>query len=220
MSCFSCFGCCVETSEEENEPLSKGLRIPRQVTVLEKGDKLVVRKVNVAPYDEKFSEIAELYNKQMEYHVTMKKSLSQLYNGNTSNLAGCIETLKAKHSNSDIQIQIEGYNFSLVVKEAENIPGDLKEAQEAMAKLSRATKLLIGIQTKLSGMVFSVAQEKTEMANKIQETNTGYLDRIRLADNLDENLKNIDRAKQLSKEYEQEANNVLMEIAAIAGATI
>ncbi|XP_063817215.1 uncharacterized protein LOC135056233 [Pseudophryne corroboree] len=221
MSCFLCCGCCVEASKEEQEPLSSGSRIQKQVIVLEKGNKLVVKKVNVAIHDEKFSEIAELYNKQVDYYVTMKDCLSQLKNGNTSaGLASCIETLKTKHNNYDIQIQMEGYNFSLEIKAAKDIPDDLKNAQEVMTRLSQATKLLLGTQTRLGGMIFSLSQEKNKMANDIQEVNTGYLDQIRLVGNLEENIQNIDKAKQLSKEYEEEANKVFMEIAEIAGVTI
>ncbi|XP_072259558.1 uncharacterized protein [Pyxicephalus adspersus] len=202
-------------------PLSVQIQHPKKVRVLQKGDKLLLKKVDVGEYDEKFSEIADLYNRQVDNHDIMTRSVSELIHiSNSKNLSSCIETLKTQYSSYDPQIRMEGYNFSLTTQETENLPEALQESQELVKQLSRAIKLLISTQTKLGGMVFSVPQDKSEMENKIKEANTGYLDQIRLVDNLQENIQNIDKAKQLSKEYEEEATNVLKEIANIAGVSI
>ncbi|XP_075701298.1 uncharacterized protein LOC142665479 [Rhinoderma darwinii] len=214
--------CCLPASDDdETVPFSKSAQVPKQVKVLEKGKTLVVKNINVKEYDVKFVEIAELYNNQVENYMTMKKSLFEFNEVNDSaNLTSCMEKMKEKYSSYDIQIQMKGYNFSLLVKTTEEVPKNLQESQDLMKELSRATKILIGSQTKLGGMVFSVSQMQEEMRKKIKEVNTGYLDQIRLVENLEENIKNIDNAKLLSKEYEEEASEVLREIAHIAGVTI
>ncbi|XP_040293708.1 uncharacterized protein LOC121005189 [Bufo bufo] len=219
------WGCCLQGENEEKEdetvPFSKTAQVPKQVKVLKKGEKIVLKYVNVKEYDERFDEIAELYNNQMENYMTMKKSLFELNEvNNSSNLTDCMEKIKKKYNNYDIQIQMKGYNFTLLVKPTEDIPDNLQESQELMKELSRATKVLISSQTKLGGMVFSMDQIQEEIDKKIKEVNTGYLDQKRLVENLKENMKNIDIVKQWSMEYEEEASEVLKEIAHIAGVTI
>ncbi|XP_073538636.1 uncharacterized protein [Phyllobates terribilis] len=220
---MSIFCCCVQASDNEDEtvPFSKSSQVPKQVKVLEKGKKLAVKIVNVKEYDDKFVEIAELYNNQVENYTTMKKSLCQLNEVNHSaDLTSSIEKIKEKYSNYNIQIQMKGYNFNLLVEPTEDIPENLQESQKLMQELSRATKVLIGSQTKLGGMVFSMGQKQEEMAKKIKEVNPGYLDQIRLVENLEENMKNIEKAKLLSTEYEEEASEVLKNIAHISGVAI
>ncbi|KAM3922499.1 uncharacterized protein RB166_011667 [Leptodactylus fuscus] len=217
--------CCLQASDEDEEeetlPFSKSAQTPKQVMVLEKGKKLIVKKVNVTEYDDKFTEIAELYNHQVENYVAMKTSLSQLNEvNNSADLTGCMEVIKEKYSHHDIQIQMKGYNFSLLVKATENIPENLQESQELMKELNRATKVLLGSQMKLGGIMFSGSQIQEEMANQIKEVNPGYLDQVRLVENLKENMKNTDQAKLWSAEYEEEAGQVLREVAHIAGVTI
>ncbi|XP_040186955.1 uncharacterized protein LOC120919056 [Rana temporaria] len=217
---FCCSSCCAQGSAEETAPLSTEVRHPRQVKVLEKGEKLLVKLVGVPEYDEKFSEIAELYNQQVEQHNTMNRCLAQLNVGGSRNLGSCIETLKTQYSSYDPKIKMEGYNFSLTTQTTDNLPGALQESQEVVTQLSRAVKLLMSTQTKLGGMVFSVPQDKSEMESRIKEVNTGYLDQIRLVENLQENTRNMDKAKKLSKEYEEEARSLLTEIANISGISL
>ncbi|XP_071968664.1 uncharacterized protein [Engystomops pustulosus] len=202
-------------------PFAKSGRFPKQEKVLEKGKKLVIRNVNVNEYDDKFAEIAEVYNHQVENYMAMKKCLYRLNEvHHCASLTSCMERIQDKYSNYDIQVQMKGYNFTLLVKSTEDIPDDLQESQELMTEMNRATKVLLGSQTKLGGMVFSAGQMEGEMRRKVKEVNPAYLDQIRLVENLEENMKNIDKAKLLSTEYEEEASEVLREIAQIAGVTI
>ncbi|KAM9296247.1 uncharacterized protein PAF06_017149 [Gastrophryne carolinensis] len=218
---FCCGACCAQASEEETAPLSVDIRTPKQVKVLEKGERLLLKKVNLLEYDEKFSEMCELYNRQVELRSDMLRCLSGLERVSGSpNLAGCVASLKKRYGRYDPELRMEGYNFSLVVHSAEDIPEGLQEAQNLTKQLSRATKLLLSNQSKLDGMVFSLAQTKSEMESKIKEANTAYLDQIRLVENLEENLKNLQKAKLLSADYREEANGVLREIAAILDLTI
>ncbi|KAM8946441.1 uncharacterized protein RCH25_049733 [Pelodytes ibericus] len=220
MSSFSLWQCCCcsNPSKEERKPFARSLNNPKQVKVLKKGDKLVVKHVNVPNFDNKFSLVTDLYNDQVENYEIMTHCASKLIGTNaSSSLTGFIQALKEINSNCDISVKMEGYNFSLILNEKEDLPESLKEAQELIRRLSRATKLVIGNQTKFSEMAFSILQIKTQMAEEIKQTNLSYLDQVRLEDNFEENIQNIDTAKQLSMEYAEEANNVLREIACIAG---
>ncbi|XP_053309446.1 uncharacterized protein LOC128471516 [Spea bombifrons] len=214
---FQC--CCAEPpEEEESKPFAHTARNPKQVKVLKKGDKLVLKHVNVPDFDERFSEIADLYNEQMENNEIMSDCALRLKEkGASTSLAGCVQNLREKNSNCDIGVQMEGYNFSLVATSEEELPETLKEAQELMKKLSRSTKFVIGNQTKLGELVFSLLQRKTQISDEIRQANSAYLDQVRLEDNLKENVHNIEQAKLLSNQYAEDANVILREIAAIAG---
>ncbi|KAM4692257.1 uncharacterized protein WCC33_017055 [Rhinophrynus dorsalis] len=224
MSFFQCFGCCVATSEEESKPFAREVKDTKIFKPLNRDDRLVVKHVGVPGIDKNFTDIANFYNEQVEHHETMTQCMSALAEASHSspNLTSCIQRLKEEYNDYNIRVQMEGYNFSLLMKTEEDLPEKLEQAQEYMKKLSRATKLLIGNQTRLGEMVFTVlqTQNKNEMIDKIKEFNTGYLDQVRLTENLEENLRKIDQARQLSKEYEEEANNILKEVAEIAGATL
>ncbi|KAG8446457.1 hypothetical protein GDO86_014061 [Hymenochirus boettgeri] len=117
---------------------------------------------------------------------------------------------------------MNGFNFSLLAQTDTELPDILKQSQEIIKKLSQATKLLISNQTRLGEIVFTVlhSQSKSEMITVIKGANTTHLDQVRLEGNLEENLKTIDKVRQLSKEYEEDAYKILKEVAETAGADI
>ncbi|XP_041434619.1 uncharacterized protein XB5729910.S isoform X2 [Xenopus laevis] len=181
-----------------------------------------MKHVNVPSIDNQFAEIGNLYNDQVEHHETMTHCISDLANisHSSTDLVTCIQRLQEKYYDYDLKVLMEGYNFSLLVKTENEVPEDLNQAQEIIKKLSRASKLLISNQTRLGQMMFTVLQlqNKVDMKSSITEANTVYLDQVRLNENLEENLQKTDKARQLSKEYEEEANKVIRELAKISGA--
>ncbi|OCT58227.1 uncharacterized protein LOC108704332 isoform X3 [Xenopus laevis] len=181
-----------------------------------------MKHVNVPSIDNQFAEIGNLYNDQVEHHETMTQCIIRLANISASSpdLTTCIQRLKENYRDYDVKVLMEGYNFSLLVKTEKEFPEDLKQAQEIMKNLSRASKLLISNQTRLGEMMFTVLQlqNKVDMKISITEANTVYLDQVRLKENLEENLQKTDKARQLSKEYEEDANKVIRELAKISGA--
>ncbi|XP_018096317.1 uncharacterized protein LOC108704332 isoform X2 [Xenopus laevis] len=206
----------------ESTPFARERRSQKAVKTLNKGEKLVMKHVNVPSIDNQFAEIGNLYNDQVEHHETMTQCIIRLANISASSpdLTTCIQRLKENYRDYDVKVLMEGYNFSLLVKTEKEFPEDLKQAQEIMKNLSRASKLLISNQTRLGEMMFTVLQlqNKVDMKISITEANTVYLDQVRLKENLEENLQKTDKARQLSKEYEEDANKVIRELAKISGA--
>ncbi|KAE8576074.1 hypothetical protein XENTR_v10004048 [Xenopus tropicalis] len=216
--------CCASGSEEESTPFAREGRSQKAIKTLNKGEKLVMKHVNVPSIDNQFAEIGNLYNDQVEHHETMTQCISSLahISHSSPDLTACIQRLKDNYYDYDIKVLMEGYNFSLLVKTEKEPPENLKQAQEIVKKLSRASKLLISNQTRLGEMMFTVlqSQNKTDMESSIKEANTVYMDQLRLKKNLEDNLQKTDKARQLSKEYEEDANKILIELSKISGAAL
>ncbi|XP_053563128.1 uncharacterized protein LOC128653703 [Bombina bombina] len=218
MSVFSCWGCCVEASKEEREPIAQA-RPLKTSKELSKGETLLIRNVNVTDIDQTFTNVAVAYNEQVEHCRTINDCISGLADISCSepSLSSCLRRLQERHDDCDIKVHMEGFNFSLVVNPENHVKEDLQQAQELIQKLSRAAKLINRNKTMLEEMINSLMRNKTEMEDKIDTLNVGHLDHIRFRDNLVANFQNINKAKQLSKEYEEEANKVLKEIANLSG---
>ncbi|CAH2291393.1 Hypothetical predicted protein, partial [Pelobates cultripes] len=93
MSFWQC--CCPNPLEEERKPFARSQKNAKQVKVLTKGEKLVVKHVNVPELDRKFSVIAELYNDQVESQEILTYCASTLkVRGCASSLTECIQTLQ------------------------------------------------------------------------------------------------------------------------------
>ncbi|KAM4664450.1 uncharacterized protein O3C94_012546 [Discoglossus pictus] len=221
MSIFSCCCCREKSSEEERHSFAKPINTQKTVKELNIGEQLLVRNVNVPDIDQQFKDVAALYNEEVEHCGTIADCITRLADIShcEPSLTTCIRTLKEKHDECDIKVNIDGYNFSLIVN-AKDVPEDLQQAQELLQKLSHAAKAINKSQIRLGEMVNTVLQNKTQMADKVKELNPAHLDQIRLGDNLDANVRNVDKAKQLSREYEEEANRVFREIANIVEAQI
>nr|XP_033817540.1 uncharacterized protein LOC117368221 isoform X2 [Geotrypetes seraphini] len=191
-----------------------------------KDGEISMRMVNVASIDEQFSDITDIFNKQQEQHAAMKESIQDLKKSYdcTSNcsLAGCMEAVKREHGDQDVKVCMEGYNFSLRVKDEKEdvVPAKLEQAKVYVQKLSRAAKLIISTETKLQEMMYSMLQSKSQLSERVKQENPEYLDQVRLEGNLEENFQKIDQIKKLSKLYEEEAKHVLTEMAKLAGVSL
>ena len=115
-----------------------------------------------------------------------------------------------------MQVHVEGYSFSLVVKE-KKVPDKLKQVQQQVGELSRSTKRVLARKTILQEMICSVLQNQTQLEERIKTSNPEYLDQVRLEGNLRENIEKISLAKELSERYDEAARSVLREMAELAG---
>ena len=115
-----------------------------------------------------------------------------------------------------MQVHVEGYSFSLVVKE-KKVPDKLKQVQQQVGELSRSTKRVLARKTILQEMICSVLQNQTQLEERIKTSNPEYLDQVRLEGNLRENIEKISLAKELSERYDEAARSVLREMAQLAG---
>ncbi|XP_029455132.1 uncharacterized protein LOC115090335 isoform X2 [Rhinatrema bivittatum] len=193
---------------------------------VKKDGEISMRLVNVPTIDKQLSDIADAFNGQREHHLTMEESIRQLKAAygcaSTCSLVGCIEAIKEEHGDWDVKVCMEGYNFSLWIKEEkeDEVPDKLEQAREQVKKMSRATKLIIATETKLQEMMYSVLQNKSQMSERVKQANPEYLDQVRLEGNLEDNFQKLNQVKKLSRLYEEEAKCVLKEVAELAGVSL
>ncbi|XP_019349746.2 uncharacterized protein LOC109284794 [Alligator mississippiensis] len=221
---MSFFCCChrLPGTSGEREPLTaQYTRQPSQNTgVCSKEGTLAMKVVNVLEIDTLFSDIAETFNKQYGDHSAMEEAIRRLKEASgcapTSSLTDCIDNIKREHGACNLQVHMDGYSFSLIVKEKE-VPADLEQAQQQVWELNRATKHVIATETKLQEMICSVLQSQSQLAERMKAENPEYLDQVRLDANLRENIQTVSQAKELSKQYGKDASSVLKEMAHLAG---
>lgn len=115
-----------------------------------------------------------------------------------------------------MQVRVEGYSFSLIVKE-NKVPDKLKQVQQQVGELSRSTKRVLARKTRLQEMICSVLQSQTQLEERIKTANPVYLDQVRLEGNLRENIQKISLAKELLEQYDEAARRVLREMAQLDG---
>lgn len=118
-----------------------------------------------------------------------------------------------------MQVHVEGYSFSLIVKE-KKVPDKLKQVQQQVGELNCSTKRVLARKTRLQEMICSMLQSQTQLEERIKTANPEYLDQVRLEANLRENIQKISLAKKLSEQYDETARSVLREMAQQAGLTL
>lgn len=127
-----------------------------------------------------------------------------------------------------ISLKIKGYDFSLDVvpvgfgggSEEEPMPPHLRLAQDELKGTSESAKATISKGTTLQEMIGWLLRSKDPMAEQVKGAAATYQERGRLNENLEENMKEARRAKELSLGYRQQAGAVLTEAAEIAGASL
>ncbi|XP_060620206.2 uncharacterized protein [Anolis sagrei] len=222
------FPCCCcswfSVAGEEREPLNiqhpNKCRESNRTAGFSKDKPLTVKRVNMPEIDTLFDNIAETFNKQQGNCLALWEAiqgLKKVYNCSpASYLSVCMEKIQQEHSDYSVQVHMEGYRFGLNVGDKE-IPEQLKQAQEQVGELNRATIGIISSHTKLQEMIHSVLQSQDKLRERIKVTNSEHLDWIRLEGNLTENIEKIRLAEQFSKQYKEEANGVLREMSKSAG---
>lgn len=176
--------------------------------------------VNVCAIDTLFSDIANTFNKQHDDHSAMMKAAQKLKEVSgcapTASLTACVETVQQEHGAYKVQVHVEGYSFSLIVKE-KKVPDKLKQVQQQVGELSCSTKRVLARRTILQEMICSMLQSQTQLEERIKTANPEYLDQVRLEGNLRENIQKISLAKELLEQYDEAARSVLREMAQLAG---
>ncbi|XP_006129214.2 uncharacterized protein LOC102460359 isoform X1 [Pelodiscus sinensis] len=225
---FFCCCHCFSATSGEREALTA--QCPKQLRrdiggadVFSKEGNLTMKLVNVLEIDTLFSDIAETFNKQHGDHWAMKEAIQRLKEDSgcapTSSLTTCIEHIKQKYGTCKAQVQMEGYTFSLVAEEKE-VPEKLEQAQRQVGELNHATKRVIATEMKLQEMVLSVLQSQKQLEETVKAANPEYLDQVRLNVNLRENFQKVSVAKELAKQYGEDASKVMKEMAQLAGLTL
>lgn len=104
--------------------------------------------------------------------------------------------------------------------EEEPLPPHLQLAQDEMKGTSDTAKATISKSTPLKELTGWLLRGKDQMAEQVKGAAATYQEQGRLIENLEENMKEVRRARELSLEHTQEARKVQTEAAQIAGACL
>ncbi|XP_044026525.1 uncharacterized protein si:ch73-345f18.3 [Siniperca chuatsi] len=205
----------------------------RDVQTVKRIGRLVMRRVGVPELDQRFSDMAETFNEQQECYEAMVRHISNLRqsyrcnHNDTLALAECIGKIREEHeAKYSVSLKIKGYDFSLNVvpvgseweSEEEPLPPHLRLAQDELKGTSESAKATISKNTTLQELIGWLLRMKGQMAEQVKGNAASYQEQGRLNENLEENMKEVKRAKELSLGYKQRAGEVLTKAAQIAGA--
>ncbi|CAL8294094.1 unnamed protein product [Merluccius merluccius] len=199
------------------------------------GGRLEMRRVGLSELDQRFSDVAETFHEQREHHEAMARCvahLRQCYGCNHDNtllLSDCLKKIRVEHgTHYRIALQMKGYDFSLSAvplqesgEDGDNrpppVPGRLQSAQDALRGVSQAAKMTVSVGTKLQELIGWLLRSEERLAEQVAKAAPTYQERQRLEENLQNNLRETRRGRQLSLEYKQSAGEVLNEAAQLAG---
>ena len=120
---------------------------------------------------------------------------------------------------------MKGYDFSLCVvpvgsegeSEEEPMSPRLQLAQDELKGTSESAKATVSKGTTLQELIGWLLRSKDQMAEQVKGAAATHQEQGRLNENLEENMKEVRRAKELSLKYRQQAGEVLTEAAEITG---
>lgn len=194
--------------------------------------KLTMRRVNVPDLDLRFTEMAETFNEQQEHYEAMVGHIRKLKQScgskGVDNLtfAECIGEIRKEHEATHrVSLKMKGYDFSLVLNpvgpegetEEKPLPLSLQSAQNECRGISDSAKATISKGTALMQLIDWLLQSHSQMAEQVKGAAETHQERGRLNNNLEENMKEVRRAKQLLQGFRKQAGEVYMEAAQIAG---
>ncbi|XP_034560896.1 uncharacterized protein si:ch73-345f18.3 [Notolabrus celidotus] len=196
--------------------------------------RLVMRRIGVPEFDQRFTDMAETFNEQQQRYESMVRhirNLRQTYGCNHDDslaLAECVGKIREEHeAKHRVSLKIKGYDFSLNVvpvgsegEMEDPMPPHLRLAQDELKKTSESAKATISKGTALQEMIGWLLRSKDQMTEQVKGAAGTYQEEGRLMENLEENIKEVRRAKELSLGYKQQAGEVLTEAAQIAGANL
>ncbi|XP_043941084.1 uncharacterized protein LOC122813039 [Protopterus annectens] len=231
-----CCKCFTKTSADaERQPLSArtigpyskaaygtdSLETARDTTV--KKGKVNAKLVGVPDIDHLFTDIGDTFNKQHQHCLEISEYIRQVNESYkcppNSSFSVCLQKIKEKHRDLEINVQMQGYSFMLEVQ-PEGAHEKLLHTQQQIKNLSLATKSVLAAGTTLQEMINYVLQKEEELTDRVKKMDLAYQDKVRVESNLKENLQEVRRTKQLSVQYRETANQVLAEMAQLADITI
>ncbi|KAK3532526.1 hypothetical protein QTP86_023749 [Hemibagrus guttatus] len=220
--------CCLQSqaSEEERQPILGEAQSARISHLPPEGfqnrsDRIIARRVGVPDLDQRFTEFAEMFNKQQENYECMRERLKTLMHhyrcAPDSSLSDCLQQMKVEHYNRQIFLQLKGYDFSLAVTPGDLLPDKLKQTQENIKELCQAAKAIMSLGPKLEEMINWLLKSEQSLTDKVNAEAKTHQESTRLRGNLRENLHEASRAKELSPHYREEAGKLYNEVARLSG---
>lgn len=89
----------------------------------------------------------------------------------------------------EVQVHVEGYSFSLIVREKE-VPDKLEQVQQQVGELSCCTKHVLARKTIPQEMICSMLQSQAQLEEKTKAATPEYLEQVWQEGNLSENTQN------------------------------
>lgn len=143
------------------------------------------------------------------------------------NIISCIDYFISA-SQFRISLRIKGYDFYLDLTpvrsagghEEEAMPPHLELAQREMKVVSDSAKATISKGTALQEMIGWLLRTHGQMTEQVKRDASTFQEQGRLSGNLEENMNEARRAKEMSLEYRKQAGEVFTEVAELAGANL
>ncbi|KAG7500291.1 hypothetical protein JOB18_014363 [Solea senegalensis] len=200
--------------------------------------RLVLRRVGVPELDQRFSDVTETFNEQQHHYESMVQHISSLRqscecsHGDMLAFSECVAKVKEEHqAKYKVSLKMKGYDFCLSVVPVglnsecaegpeEILPPHLKLAQDELRGTSERARSTISRGTMLQELFGWLLRSSDQMAEQVKEAAPSYQEQGRLSENLEENMREVRRVKELSLGYRQQAGEILTEAAQIAGANL
>ncbi|XP_061839236.1 uncharacterized protein [Nerophis lumbriciformis] len=237
-------GCCL-SKENERQPLlqprppqpngAESARKTRAATsepqATKQTGRLVMRRVCVPDLDLRFSDLAETFNELQGRYESMIGHIGNLQKNcgctlNDVNISHCVGKICEEHRDKyTVSLTMKGYDFYLSAASRGgnnelSVCRAVRLAQEEVKCLSENTKAAISKGTTLQELIGWLLRSKVQMAEQVKKVAGTYQERGRLIENLEENMKEVSRAKELLLKYRHDAGEVLSQAAHIAGAPL
>ncbi|XP_017277786.1 uncharacterized protein si:ch73-345f18.3 [Kryptolebias marmoratus] len=239
-----------ENSDDEREPLLQhgppsevnGAESARQTRPAHRDSppvrrigRLVMRRVDVPELDQRFADMAESFNKQQEHYEAMVehfKYLKQICSGASNDnltFSDCVKEIRDEQQGTyRVSLKMKGYDFSLAVdpvrsddkNEEEPLPTMLQCAQDEIKALSDSAKAINSKHATLQQLIEWLLSTHSQLSDQVMGAAGTYQEQGRLNENLEENFKEVRRAKKVSQKYKKQASDVQTEAAQIAGVSL
>ncbi|XP_061738777.1 uncharacterized protein si:ch73-345f18.3 isoform X2 [Nerophis ophidion] len=239
MLCALCT-CCL-SQEDERQPLlqtstpqpdgAQSARKTRAKTsepqATKQTGRLLMRRVCVQDLDLRFSDLAETFNELQGRYQSMIGHIGNLQRNcgcalKDVNISHCVEKICEEHRDTcTVSLTMKGYDFflSAAPREGNNklaVPQAVQSAQEEVRCLSENTKAAVSKGTTLQELIGWLLRGQVQMAEQVKKVAGTYQERGRLMDNLEENMREVSRAKELSLKYRSDAGEILTQAAHLA----
>ncbi|XP_072530698.1 uncharacterized protein [Salminus brasiliensis] len=222
-----CCCCGGDSTAEEREPLivppesARQPRPPRPNGSEQKHGEVRAQHVGVPDLDQRFADVAEMFNEQQKHYETMEDKRNLLLHryrcSPGDGLSECLKKIKDEHDTHLLRLQIKGYDFSLAVTPEDAVPDKLMRTQESIIELCQAAKAIVATGTRLQEMINSLLREEETLTQQVKAAATSHQEQRRLEGNLLNNIQEARRAKELSYHYRNEAGKLLNEAALLSG---
>ncbi|KAL2080640.1 hypothetical protein ACEWY4_024433 [Coilia grayii] len=233
MSFMNALCCCFNSTENSNiqtnerQPLLHGQpQSARQSRTAHetshRSGRFIARHVGIPELDQRFEDVAEMFNLQQGHREAMVECLNTLRHryhcSHGDGLSECLKRIKEEHAGTHhISLHMKGYDFSLAVVPNSEVPAKLHSSQESIRALCQASKAIVAAATKLQEMIGWLTKAEEQLSNQVLQVAPAYQEQRRLEDNLRENLQQCHRARELSSAYREEAGKLLNEVALLSG---